>query len=186
MKIVGARLFPGSRSGNHRRDAEHAETIIRHVVRNSLRPPRLCGETILTAGAIETTDQAAGLRHASGAEVGHHRRGAEHAETIWHERTDREYHWGGHRGSEAGQSVFSRETVSDASFSTTGTSLRPPRLRGETIMTEDPIAGCKREGAMVPGVPRSGNHRRGAEDAETKIRRVVLNWDVSASSAPPR
>jgi hypothetical protein len=40
-------------------------------------------------------------------------------------------------------------------------------------MTEDPIAGCKREGAMVPGVPRSGNHRRGAEDAETSAAELL-------------
>ena len=62
-----------------------------------------------------------------------------------------------------------------------GTSLRPPRLRGETIMTD--LAHDLR---YAP-VPRVGNHRRGAEHAETRITRVVLNHrDVSAPSAPPR
>jgi len=40
---------------------------------------------------------------------------------------------------------------------------------------------------MLRAVPKSGNHRRGAEDAEAKIRRVVLTYvDISAYSAPLR
>ena len=99
-----------------------------------LRPPRLCGQTILATNPLGTKCEA---RRACPCRDLKLPPSAEHAET--------------------------------------------PRLCGATIMAD------RAHDLRYAPVPRVGNHRRGAEHAETRITRVVLNHrDLSAPSAPPR